>query len=323
MPQKLNLEAERLLQIRKEFNAPDVADCTVDEARNIFTSMPTWLRGESAEVGSVEDLQLDGLNGSFDVRVYTPPEASGPPRPVLVYLHGGGWVIGNVDSHDGVCRHFCRQGNWVVVSVDYRLAPEAQYPTAVEDCWTAMQWVQAHATKWGGDPEKIIVGGDSAGGNLAAVVTHRARDRGGVRIAAQVLIYPATDMTCAHESQQRYGEDLLLTRRSIDWFKGHYLPAGQDLRDPEASPLFADDFRDLPPAVLVTAGFDPLIDEGHAYGEKLSAAGMTVSERCWEGMIHGFVTNLGLMPQAGECLDWIVAEVGRLAENPTAPPAAP
>ena len=315
MPQKLDPEAAQLLQIRKEFGAPDIADCTVKEARNIYTSMPTWLQGRAAEVGSVEDLQLDGQNGSFGVRIYTPPESSESPRPVLVYLHGGGWVIGNLDTHDGVCRHFCTNGNWVVVSVDYRLAPEAPFPQAVEDSWTAVQWVYANIDARGGNPEQIIVGGDSAGGNLAAVVAHRARDRGEFRLAAQVLIYPATDMTCTLESHQRNGEGYLLTRHSIDWFLGHYLPVGHDRRDPEASPHFASDFRDLPPAVLVTAGFDPLLDEGHAYGEKLSAASVVVVERCWEGMIHGFITNLGLMPQANQCLDWIVTEVGALTTS--------
>ena len=315
MPRQLDPEARKLLELREELGAPDVADCTVETARTIFSLMPEWLVGPAPEVGSVEDRQLEGRDGSFGVRIYTPPEPSDHPRPMLVYLHGGGWVIGSVDTYDGVCRHFCRQGNWLVISVDYRLAPEAPYPTAVEDCWTAVQWVQANASTWGGNPEQIVVGGDSAGGNLAVVVMHRARARGGVRIATQVLIYPATDMTRAHESHQRNGEGYLLTRRSIDWFLGHYLPSGHDLRDPEASPLYATDFHDLPPAVLVTAGFDPLLDEGHAYGEKLKESGVAVSERCWEGMMHGFITSRGLMPQANECLNWIVAEVGALTTS--------
>jgi acetyl esterase len=219
------------------------------------------------------------------VRVYRP--AADDPLPVVVYFHGGGWVIGDIATHDTTCQRLAAGVPAVVVSVDYRLAPEHRFPAAVDDCDAATAWVSAHAAELGGDATRLAVAGDSAGGNLAAVVALRARHAHGPAIAFQLLVYPATDLTRSLPSHTENGEGYLLDTDAMTWFINQYL-VDADPRHPDASPLFVDDLAGLPPALVVTAEFDPLRDEGEAYAQRLRDAGVDVTTSRYDGMIHGF-----------------------------------
>jgi acetyl esterase len=209
-----------------------------------------------------------------------------------VYFHGGGWVIGDLESHDQVCRALANAARCTVVAVDYRLAPEHKFPAAVEDAIAATRWVSDNAQSLGIDASRLAVGGDSAGGNLAAVVSLDARDRGGPPLVFQLLIYPGTDMRMDWPSHLRHAGQLPLRRPTMQWFVGHYLRGPGDELDWRASPLRAPSFRNLPPALVVTAGFDPLSDEGEAYARALSDGGVPVTHRRFDGQIHGFL-NMG------------------------------
>jgi len=217
---------------------------------------------------------------------------------VLVFFHGGGWVIGDLETHDVLCRQITAEAGIEVVAVDYRLAPEHKFPAAVDDAWAATKWVVANAGKLGIDPKRVAVGGDSAGGNLAAVVALLARDAGGPAIALQVLLYPVTDFTTETGSYRECADGYLLTLDSMRWFFDHYLKSPAEAGDWRASPLRAPSHAGLPPALIVTAGFDPLRDEGEAYAKKLRAAGVRVDYICYGGMVHGFVP-MGRLIQAG------------------------
>ncbi|GAY16799.1 alpha/beta hydrolase [Mycobacterium sp. shizuoka-1] len=238
-------------------------------------------------VSHVADHQVDVTGATVAVRVYRPQ--SDEPLPILVYAHGGGFVFCDLDSHDGLCRNLANLIPAVVVSVDYRLAPEHRWPTAAEDVLTAARWAAAHAAELGGDPGRIAVGGDSAGGNLAAVATLMARDRGCLDIAAQLLLYPVVAADFDTVSYRRYGRGFYNPRPALQWYWDQYVPAVTDRQHPYASPLHAD-LTGLPPAVIVLAGHDPLRDEGIAYAEALAAAGVPTTRWSFEGGIHGFMT---------------------------------
>jgi len=237
----------------------------------------------------VEDRVFSGPEGDVPVRIYW-PDAEGP-RPLLVWYHGGGWVIGNLDGADYGCRIMTNAASAVIVSVDYRLAPEAKFPSAPEECYAALQWAVANAAELGADPTRVAVGGDSAGGNLAAVVSLMARDRSGPKIGLQLLIYPVTDYDFETQSYTDNGEGYLLTKDSMVWFWGHYVHTPEDARHPHASPLQAEDLSGLPAALVVTAEFDPLRDEGEAYAKRLSESGVKVTAKRFDGQIHGFFAN--------------------------------
>ena len=271
---------------------------TVEEARAAIQAV-ALAAGAPEPVAKVEDRGVPGPKGEVPVRIYTPEGGDGP-FPILVYFHGGGWTIGDLETHDGVCRQLCNAVGCVVVSVDYRLAPEHPYPAAADDSYTATRWVAANARALGGDAKRIAVGGDSAGGNLAAVVSLMARDRGGPPLVFQLLVYPAVDMpTANHPSYRENAEGYFLTRDMMFWFWGHYCgAAGPDATDPYACPLNAKDLRGLPPAYVVTAEFDPLRDEGEAYAAKLREAGVPTTLKRYAGMIHGFFGMSALLTQA-------------------------
>jgi len=237
-------------------------------------------------VHQVRDLKIPGPAGEIPVRIYTPDVPA--PAPALVYFHGGGWVLGDLESHDAVCRALANQVPCVVASVDYRLAPEAKFPAAVEDSYAATEWIAAHASELGIDRNRIAVGGDSAGGNLSAVISQIARDRRGPQIVYQVLIYPGTDMRMTAPSIEENADGPLLTKASMIWFMGHYLRNEQDKLDPLASPLLSSNLRDLPPAFILTAECDPLRDEGEEYGRGLQQAGVHTEVIRYAGMPHGF-----------------------------------
>ena len=243
-----------------------------------------------APVGAVEDRSIPGAGGEIPVRVYR-PETDAGARPGLVYFHGGGHVIGDIDTHDAVARNLCNGAGCVVLSVDYRLAPEHKFPAAAEDAFAAVRWCAAHGGEVGIDPGRIAVGGDSAGGNLATVAALMARDAGGPGIRLQVLVYPVTDYACDTGSYQIYAQGYgSLEARSMRWFRDHYLRGEADRLDWRAAPLRAGDLSGLPPALVLTAQCDVLHDEGEAYAQRMREAGVDVEYLDCEGMIHGFFT---------------------------------
>ncbi len=244
--------------------------------------------GSPIPMARVEELELPGPAGAMRARLYTPAGGSHTAKPLLVYYHGGGWVIGDLDTHDGVCRFLAAHSGAKVLSINYRLAPEHPFPAAIEDAHAAFDWAVAHATEQGADPARIAVGGDSAGGNMAAVVCHMARDGGGPRPSMQLLIYPATDALENRRSRELFAEGFLLTAADMDWFQESYLPNRADDADPRASVFRAEDLSGLPPAYVLTAGFDPLRDEAEAYAERMQKAGVQVALRRHQDLIHSF-----------------------------------
>ena len=298
---QLDPQAKAVLERIARANLPPYPQLGAIGARALYRETRGALAAPPPEVESVADLHAPGPAGDIRVRLYRPRGAAGP-LPALVYFHGGGWMIGDLDTHDVVCRELAVHARCAVASVDYRLAPEHKFPAAVDDAVATTRWVAREAGRLGIDGQRIAVGGDSAGGNLAAVVALIARDDGGPALAMQTLIYPATDMAADTASHQRYAEGHLLTRESIIWFRDSYLRDTADEADWRASPLKAADLSRLPPAYVITAGFDPLVDEGRAYADRLHAAGVPVTYECFEGMIHGFVTMGGVIAAAHHAL---------------------
>lgn len=287
----LHLEVKALVDaMAADPNARPTHELTPPEAREAYRTMAA-LFGPGPEVAAVEDRTLPGPAGPLPVRVYR-PEGAGP-HPVLVFFHGGGWVIGDLDTHDRECRVLCRDAGCLVVAVDYRLAPEHGFPAAIDDAWAALRAVAAEAASLGGDPGSLAVGGDSAGGNLAASVAVLARDAGGPALRLQLLVYPAVDLReeshGVYASRRENAAGPFLLRETMDYFTGHYVGGDAGKRsDPRASPLLAASHAALPPAYVATAEFDPLRDEGEAYARALEAAGVAVQLRRFEGMPHAF-----------------------------------
>jgi acetyl esterase len=270
-------------------------------------------------VGAVEDRAIPGPDGEIPVRIYTPLSAGGGPLPGLVWFHGGGWVIGNLESADYACRMLANASGCKLISVDYRLAPENKFPGPVDDCVAATEWVSKNASTLGVDASRIAVGGDSAGGNLAAVVAQVAKSAGGPRIGFQALVYPVTDYGVDTQSYLDNAEGYLLTRASMEWFYGHYVNTPEDGKDTRVSPLRSVDLAGLPPAIVVTAEFDPLRDEGEAYAARLREAGVPVVHTRYEGQIHGFFGNPAIDDGRAAALNVGAA----LREALTEPAAAP
>jgi acetyl esterase len=284
-------QIQALLDAMEAMHRPALSEGTAAQGRTAFRELILAARtpGSALPVAAVEEIAVDGGAGSRSARVYR-PEIDGPV-PTVVFFHGGGFVIGDLDTHDGTARSLCRLVGAVVVSVDYRLAPEDRWPAAVDDCVAATRWAAAHVDSLGADPARLSVAGDSAGGNLAAVVTQVFRDESGPALAAQLLAYPATDMTGSFPSVAENAEGYFLTADDMAWFHEQYRPDEEPpYADPRFAPLAATSLAGLPPAVVVTAQFDPLRDEGQAYAERLRADGVQVRERCFDTMIHGFLS---------------------------------
>ena len=281
----LDAQAKAVLDQMAAMGGPPIDKMTVIDARKNSVNMAAMQRVPE-EVAKVEDRVLPGPAGDIPVRIYAP--AARGPLPVLVYFHGGGWVLGNIDEVDALCRSLTNAAGCRVVSVGYRLAPEHKFPAAVDDAYSAALWVAENAAGLGGDPSRVAVGGDSAGGNLAAVVAQLARDRGKPALKFQLLIYPATDAACDTASYGANGDGYFLTRDAMQWFWNHYLRNEADRGNPCASPLRAGSFAGLPEALVITAEFDPLRDEGEQYAARLREAGVPVRLMRYEGMIHGF-----------------------------------
>ena len=300
----VHAQVQPLLDAMSSMEGPQLHEMSPAEARAMFEAM-RMAPAESPELQSVTDIKIPSPEGHvIPARVYVPVGTSKPP--VCVYFHGGGWVIGSVESHDAPCRELAARSGCAVVSVDYRLSPETPYPGPLDDCIAATEWIATNGSEIGVDGSRLAVGGDSAGGNLAAAVTLVARERGGPAIAAQALVYPATDLSLAQPSIVENGEGYFLTADAMRWFVGHYLNgAPAKSIDPLVSPLHAPDVTGLPPALVITAEFDPLRDEGEAYARKLEAAGVPTTQHRFDGQIHGFLGMYAMLDDGKAALDEI------------------
>jgi acetyl esterase len=267
---------------------------TVDEARRAIEEQ-TRTFGPPEPVAMVEDRTITGPAGSLTVRIYAP--GRGQLLPALVYFHGGGWVLGNLDTHDAVCRALTNSAGCITIAVDYRLAPEHKFPAALEDCYVATCWVAENANQLGVNPARIAVGGDSAGGNLAASVALMAQERKGPPLRFQLLVYPVTDDAMDTPSHRAFAEGFFLTRPDMEWFWNHYAPDEASRESKFVCPAKATDLRGLPPAMIITAEFDPLRDEGERYAARLQAAGVPVTLKRYPGMVHGFFRLSHIMDQ--------------------------
>ncbi|MGH7391647.1 MAG: alpha/beta hydrolase [Candidatus Rokuibacteriota bacterium] len=286
----LDPQVKAVLELVIKSGRPAYHQLSPKDARQLFRETRPAATPTPPEIGLVREVTADGPLGPIPLRVYRP---AGIPAstalPALVFLHGGGWVIGDMETHDVLCRQLTAEAGVSVVSVDYRLAPEHRFPAAVDDAWAATRWVVARAAALGVDATRVAVGGDSAGGTLATVVALLARDQGVPPISLQVLIYPVTDLAAESPSYGDFADGYLLTREGMRWFKAHYLSGDGEAADWRASPLRARSLAGVPPALIVTAGFDPLRDEGEAYAARLRDAGVRADYVCYGGMIHGFV----------------------------------
>jgi acetyl esterase len=300
----LHPQVAALLERASRSPLPPYYDVPPAVARRLYRDSRAALTPDSPAVDSVQLRLAPGPAGPVPVRHYRPKGTAKDARlPALVYYHGGGWVIGDLDTHDVVCRTLANAARCVVLSVEYRKAPEAPFPAAVEDCVAATRWAAAEASTLGVDAGRLAVAGDSAGGNLAAVMTLLARDAGGPAIAFQVLIYPATDQQMRLPSIDRNGDGYMLTKQAIRYFRGHYLPRPGDWLDWRASPLLAGSLAGLPPACVLTAGYDPLVDEGQAYADRLAREGVKTEYRHYPDMIHGFITMGRVLDTASAALE--------------------
>lgn len=287
--QTLDPEIQMTLALLEKRGDPDLETLPPVQGRAQTRRQAQVFAGREVRVGSVRDLTVPGPAGPLPARLYAPAETTtGTPAPLLVFFHGGGFVIGDLETHDVTCRIFCRHSGVHVLAIDYRLAPEHPWPAPVEDAVAATKWVLEHASELGADPDRVAVGGDSAGGNLAAIACQVLAGEGGPVPAAQLLLYPTTDARHSGGSAELFAEGFFLTKPQMDWFAEQYLGTSYDADDPRISPVLGK-LEGLPPAVLITAGFDPLRDEGEAYVKALRGAGVPVVHRRFEGMIHGFV----------------------------------
>ncbi len=305
----LDPDAQKMLDIARAAGRPPVENLTPDEARTMMRAARAALKQVSPELPEVRDLTAPGPHGVIPLRLYRNRSAGEQAsQPVLVFFHGGGWVFGDIETHDILCRHLAKAADCTVISVDYRLAPEHKFPAAYDDSRAATLWVAENAAKLGIDRNRIAVGGDSAGGNLATTVALMAAHSGlNPPLMFQVLIYPAVDMGFAHPSYTQMGEGYTLTAAGMRWFRDHYLRSEADIADWRASPLRAKDLSRLPPALVITAGHDPLCDEGVDYARKLEQAGVPVTYRHFPGQMHGFAGASGWIRET----DDLIEEIGK------------
>jgi len=302
----LDTRAQWFLQLLARSGQKPLHKLGVAQARHEFDLFQTVLGGGPTPVGEIVDRTIAGPAGRMRVRLYRPAGSVARLLPAVLYFHGGGWVIGSLEGYDLPCRFFCSRTGCAVVAVDYRLAPEHKFPAAVDDAVASFHWLAAEAVELGIDPARIVVAGDSAGGTLAAVVSQLVR--GEARTPClQWLIYPATDLAAETRSHSSCAQGFLLTQDDMNWFRGQYLNDLAEVADPRVSPLKAADLGGLPPALVFTAGFDPLRDEGQAYADRLSAAGVKTIHREFDSLIHGFVGMRGALHAAARAMDDMVA----------------
>ncbi len=304
-------QAQARLDDAKEADAPPLNELPLDEARAGLDAIPKNYGVAPKDVAAIDKVAIPGPGGEIDTRIVRPNNAGDGPLPILIYYHGGGWVLGHVESHMREARYYADGAKCIVVHPGYRLAPESRFPAAVDDCYAVLEWVHQNAGSFGGDPSRIAVGGDSAGGNLAAVIALMARDQNGPAICLQMLVYPVTDTYQETESYETRGEGYFLTKDLMTWFIDSYLNDPAERDDFRASPIRAKDFSNLPPALVTTGGYDPLNDEGEAYARKLEAAGIEVEYINYPGQIHGFVSMAGVIDEGREFMDLATASLRR------------
>ncbi len=281
---------------------PKLWEVAAPQARTMFAGMREVFEPKGVPIGKVDSVEIPGPGGPLAARIYTPVGLTGRVTPGCLYYHGGGWVIGDLDTHDAICRQLANESGVRVIAVDYRLAPENKFPAAFDDAYAALVWAEANASDHNINPNRLAVAGDSAGGNLAAAVALQAKLKGGPQIKYQVLFYPVTQARADTASMRDLATGYFLEKASMDWFCDQYLPADADQNDPRVSPLAAKDVSGVAPAYVMVAGFDPLKDEGKAYAQKLKAAGVAVDFVEHESMIHGFLGMSGLVPLATQAL---------------------
>jgi acetyl esterase/lipase len=311
----LDPATEAFLEGMRASGGKPLYELPIEEVRANIRGASAQLAPALAAVARIEDRRITAADGDFGVRVYTPLGAA-TSRPLVVYFHGGGWAAGDLDTHDSTARYCAANAGAVVVSVDYRQPPEHKFPAAVNDSLAAVEWAVAHARDIGGDAARIAVAGDSAGGNLAAVVCQLTKQRGGPRIAYQVLLYPAVDLRGfaddpLYPSRSQFGDgDFFLSRLDMEWFRSLYLSdIAAESHDSRVSPIAAADLSGLPPALIVTAGCDVLRDEGKAYADRLMGAGVPVEYRCYDGTIHAFMSFAGAIPLGLDALSFVAARL--------------
>lgn len=303
-------QVQAVLELVIKAGRPAYHTLSPKDARQLYRDTRAGATPTPPEIGAVTNLTAESPAGMIPLRMYRPKGvADGTALPALVFFHGGGWVIGDLDTHDVLCRQLTAEAGLVVVAVDYRLAPEARFPAAADDAWAATKWVAANARKLGVDATRLAVGGDSAGGNLAAVVALMARDAGAPQIKLQALLYPVVEVGTETRSYADFGDGYLLTRDGMRWFFDQYLASKDQAADWRVSPLRAKSLAGVAPALIVTAGFDPLRDEGEAYAGKLRAAGVRVDYICYGGMIHGFMPMGRLIDTGNRAVSHVAASL--------------
>ncbi len=295
----LDRQVQALVDQMAAMDAPPIQELSVADVRAGMARMVAL--AEAPEVGETKELQVPISGETVPVRLYRPAGLTGT-QPLLVWFHGGGWVVGDLETADPTARDLCARSEIPVASVDYPLAPERPFPGPPEACYQVVRWLADHASEVGVDASRLAVGGDSAGGNLAAVCALLARDRGGPPLAFQLLVYPATDCLGSYPSVRQNGEGYLLTADAMAWFAAKYLPDGCDPKDPAASPIYAADLAGLPPALVITAQYDPLRDEGEAYAKRMEQVGVPVTASRYDGMVHGFFGMTAVVESAQKAM---------------------
>ncbi len=314
----LDPKAREFLDYVAALNRPPIESIPLPDARALFEETFTRLGGEPVAVGSVRDVEAPGPRGPIPIRLYT-PEGAHEPRPLFVFYHGGGWVCGSRDSYDAVCRLLTRESGCALASVDYRLAPEHPAPQPFEDCYAATAWLAAHGAEFGVDPSRLAVGGDSAGGGLAANVALKARDAGGPRIAFQMLVYPGVEHDTVSASYRAYKDGHFLTGERIAFYGNCHVPRPEMMEIPYVLAARAATLRGLPPATIILAECDPLHDQGVAYAERLRTDGVAVDLKVFPGMIHAFFSFIALFEQGREAVAYAGKAVGKaLGAQPAA-----
>lgn len=303
----LNPQVKELLKKLGDSNSVALENLSPTEVREAFAYSRSQIKEIIKPVSKVEDLSIDSPGGAISIRIYTPGGQGA--FPILVFFHGGGFVLGNLETTDNICRYFANGAECIVVSVDYRLAPEHKFPSAVEDAYFATKWVEDNALSFNGDPARIAVGGESAGGNLAAVVSIISREKRTPSIQFQLLIYPSTHLAHNTESCIECGNKYNLTLDEMEWFGNHYLSDEKQIENPLVSPLVTEDLSNLPPALVITAEFDPLRDEGEEYAERLASSGVDARKKRYSGMVHSFFNYSGEVDQSKVALDETVSEL--------------
>ena len=301
-----------LLDQMKAAGMPKLQDVGAVAGREQMVAMMQMVGPRDVPVGKSENVTVPGAPGGIPVRIYTPVAAGKEAMPALVYYHGGGFVIGSVDVVDGLCRIMANEGGLRVISVDYRLAPEHKFPAALDDAFAVVTWIAANAAEIGVDANRLAVGGDSAGGALAAEVAQLAKAKGGIKLAAQMLLFPVVQVGEETASMREFAVGYFLEKATLDWFYASYLPAGADRNDPRISPLRAKDLSGLPPAYVMLGGYDPLHDEGMQYADKLRAAGVKVQVADYSVMVHDFIYFQAIVPQAHDALASAVKAVAAI-----------